>query len=525
MNSERKVHPTPPTLFPNPIPTLSPIAFMPCTLLDRTQQDIIDSSMATLLRKVWESVSNRSCSTSDSSALRPTQITSTSTSTSSASSYLSLGPLFDEIPLDILLQILRLVGPKDTVKLSCLSRAWILLVSDNRLWVYFLQNHDHDPWDSVFFSELNLRSGYPLRTFPSQTGELSFMRIYGLRAQVPGSVIIDGGSGYCKFGWSKYASPSGQTATFLEFGNIESPMYSRLRHFFATIYNRMQVKPSSQPIVLSIPICHYDDTESAKASRRQLKDAIHTVLFDMNVPAVCAVNQATLALYAARRTSGIVVNIGFQVTSVVPILHGKVMHKVGVEVIGLGAMKLTGFLRELMQQNNINFESLYTVRTLKENLCYVAADYKAELSKDTQASLEVSAVGCFTLSKERFQTGEILFQPRMAGVIAMGLHQAVALCMDHCHAAGLAGDEAWFKTIVLSGGTACLPGLAERLEKELHELFPPSLANGIRVIPPAYGADTAWFGAKFISNLSTFPSSWCKTKKHFRRKSRVNLMW
>ena len=65
------------------------------------------------------------------------------------------------------------------------------------------------------------------------------MRIYGQRAQVPGSIIIDGmlcsllrvllylftnfkffvfglgGSGYCKFGWSKYASPSGRSATFL----------------------------------------------------------------------------------------------------------------------------------------------------------------------------------------------------------------------------------------------------------------------------------------------------------------------
>ncbi|KAK8486437.1 hypothetical protein V6N12_002064 [Hibiscus sabdariffa] len=32
-------------------------------------------------------------------------------------------------------------------------------------------------------------------------------------------------------------------------------------------------------------------TDSAKASRRQLKDAILTVLFDMNVPAVCAVTR------------------------------------------------------------------------------------------------------------------------------------------------------------------------------------------------------------------------------------------
>ena len=48
------------------------------------------------------------------------------------------------------------------------------------------------------------------------------------------------------------------------------------------------------------------------------------------------------------------------------VLHGKVMRKVGVEVVGVGALKLTGFLKELMQLNNINFGSLYTVRTLKE---------------------------------------------------------------------------------------------------------------------------------------------------------------
>lgn len=53
-------------------------------------------------------------------------------------------------------------------------------------------------------------------------------------------------------------------------------------------------------------------------------------------------------------------------TIVFTVLNGKVMRKVGVEVMGLGALKLTGFLRELMQQNNIGFESLYTVRTLKE---------------------------------------------------------------------------------------------------------------------------------------------------------------
>lgn len=37
--------------------------------------------------------------------------------------------------------------------------------------------------------------------------------------------------------------------------------------------------------------------------------------------------------------------------------------------------------------------SLYTIRTLKENLCYVASDYGSELSKDTNASYEVTGEG------------------------------------------------------------------------------------------------------------------------------------
>ncbi|WCJ32519.1 actin-related protein 8 [Euphorbia peplus] len=470
--------------------------------------------MAILLRKVWESINKKNSSSRSLNRLNYNLEPSSS----------SLGA-FDRIPVDVVMQIVRLMGPKDAARLSVVCKSWRSLVSDNRLWIYFLQNY-HESWDSSFFSETHLRSGYPIQPFASHiTTELSFMNIYRDRERVPGSVIIDGGSGYCKFGWSKYSCPSGRSATFLEFGNIETPMYSRLRNFYATIYSRMQVRPPGQPIVVSLPICHYDDTETAKASRRQLKEAVYSTLFDMNAPAVCAINQATLALYAARRTSGIVVNIGFQITSVVPILHGKVMRKVGVETMGVGALKVTGFLREQMQQNNINFESLYTVRTLKENLCYVAADYQAELAKDTQASLEVQGEGVFTLSHERFKTGEILFQPRIAGVLAMGLPQAVALCMDHCHAAELTGDDAWFKTVVLSGGTACLPGLAERLEKELHVILPQSIRNGIKVVPPPYGADSAWFGAKLISNLSTFPGPWCVTKKQYKGKSRFNLTW
>nr|CAD1822948.1 unnamed protein product [Ananas comosus var. bracteatus] len=471
--------------------------------------------MALLLRKVWGSVLTRSGSTSSSGSR---SIRSSSDLGEDPNS--SMGA-FDLIPTDVFMQILRLLGPREAARSSLMCRAWRALVADNRLWIFFLQN-GKEPWDCVVFAETHLRGGSPYLTYYGHTPQLSFMRIYAQRAVIPGSVIVDGGSGYCKFGWSKYSSPSGRSATFLEFGNIESPMYARLHHFFSTIYTRMRVKPSSQPIIVIIPICHCDDTESARASRKQYRETIYSVLFDMNVPAVCAIDQAVLALYAAKRTSGIVVNIGFNVTSVVPIFQGKVMREIGVEIVGQGALKLTGFLRELMQQRNMNFESLYTVRTIKEKLCYVAVDYDAELRKDTQALCQIPGEGLFTLSKERFQTGEILFQPQMGGVRAMGLHRAVALCMDHCFNAEIVSDDGWYKTVVLAGGTSCLPGLPERLEKELHKLLPPSMSEGVKVLPPPYGVDSAWFGAKIVSNVSTFIDAWCMTKKRFRQKFRRN---
>ncbi|KAJ0266984.1 Actin-related protein 8 [Hirschfeldia incana] len=450
------------------------------------------------LRKVWGSVWSRSkCCKDPKKAIKVLESSSSSIS------------VFDQLPMDILVKILMLVEPRDALKLSLTCKALKRLVGCNRIWIFYLKCLQ-DSWDSIFFAETSLRFGYPLRMVSSESEELMFVRVYGHRAQVPDSIIIDGGSGYCKFGRSKNDSPSGRSVTFLEFGNIESPIYARLQQFFVTIFNRMQVKPYMQPVVVSLPLCHQDDTESAKASRRQLKTAILNVLFDMNVPAVCAVNQAILALYAARQTSGIVVNIGFQVITIVPILNGKVMRKVGVEVIGFGASKLTGFLKEKMRISL----SLHAIQTLKE--CYVALDYEDELSRETK---EIAG----TLSNERFQTGEILFQPRLFGMRAMGLQQGVALCMDHCDAAGITGDGSWFKTIVLAGGSASLPGLAERLEKELHDYLPASICNGVRVIPPPYGVDTAWHGAKLISNLSTFPGPWCITRKQLPRKSR--LMW
>lgn len=53
----------------------------------------------------------------------------------------------------------------------------------------------------------------------------------------------------------------------------------------------------------------------------------------------------------------------------------------------------------------------------------------------------------------------------------------------------------------------------ERLDKELRKLLPASMSSGIRVIPPPYGSDSAWFGAKLVSNVSYCTTSLDIVKK------------
>jgi actin-related protein 8 len=101
--------------------------------------------MAMLLRKVWGSVSNRS-----DSADRDRNSASSSLLT-------SLGA-FDELPSDILMQILRKLGAKDAIKMSVVCKSWKLLVSDNQLWIFYLQHQRDESWDSIFFAETSLRS-------------------------------------------------------------------------------------------------------------------------------------------------------------------------------------------------------------------------------------------------------------------------------------------------------------------------------------------------------------------------------
>ena len=101
--------------------------------------------MATLVRKFWESVSSRSKATSELSDRRVVVQSWTGA--------------FNNVPSDVFILILQFLEPKEVAKLSIVCKYWRYLVSDDRLWLYFLQKEQSEraSWDSVVFAETHLR--------------------------------------------------------------------------------------------------------------------------------------------------------------------------------------------------------------------------------------------------------------------------------------------------------------------------------------------------------------------------------
>ena len=59
-----------------------------------------------------------------------------------------------------------------------------------------------------------------------------------------------------------------------------------------------------------------------------------------------------------------------------------------------------------------------------------------------------------------------------------------------------------FGNLVLSGGNTMIPGLADRLAKELSSLAPPGVR--VRVVAPPERKYSVWIGGSILASLSTF---------------------
>ena len=293
-------------------------------------------------------------------------------------------------------------------------------------------------------------------------------------------------------------------------GKIEDfdTMKKLWNHIF---YNELLAEAKSHPVIVSeSPFAPYED---------KLKMA--EVLFEeLNVENLYMTNTSTLALYANGRTTGIVVDVGYEMTSCVPIYEGFVLNH-AVTKIEMGGYHLTQFMANLINENLeedkrfINTNQISMINELKEKVCVVAEDYDSEYkrlqdNKVVEKYIFPENNKEILYSSEKFRCPEMLFQPNFFGTDSSGIHELCFKSINKCNA-DIVRDL--FLNTVLCGGSTLFLKIQPRFQKELQSLAPTG--KHVYVIAPPERKFSAWLGGSILASLNHFKQAMFVSKKDY----------
>ena len=233
-----------------------------------------------------------------------------------------------------------------------------------------------------------------------------------------------------------------------------------------------------------------------------------------DTPAMYVAVEHVLSVYASGRTTGIVVDSGDGATDAVPVYEGYALPHASFHM-DLAGRDLTEYLMRIVKERGHSFEKAAEkeiIRGMKEKLCYVALDFKRAMENESSSlerSYELPDGRIITIGDERFRCPEVLFQPNLLGTKMCGIHEATYNSIMKCDTDF---QKDLFSNIILSGGSTMLPGIAERMEKELLALAPPM--QEIKIVAPPNRNYSAWIGGSVLASLSTFQQMWISKQEY-----------
>jgi len=300
-----------------------------------------------------------------------------------------------------------------------------------------------------------------------------------------------------------------------------------MKHLYDyTFFERMKIDPKEHKILLTEPPLN------PKENQAKMLQAMFEIY---NFEAAKVNIQAMLVLYAQGLMTGVVVDSGDGVSHVVPVWEG-IVPPLLIKRLNVAGRHITRYLIKLLQVRGYAFNrsaDFETVRQIKEKLCYVGYD----LAVEKQLALETTTlVSNYTLpdgrvikvSSERYEAPEVMFQPHLIDSESPGVQH---MLFNMIQEADIDLREAFYKHIVLSGGSTMYPGLPSRLEKEMKQLYLTKVLKGdqsrmakfkLRIEDPPRRKHMVFLGGSVLADImKDKPEFWISNKEWKEQGDRI----
>ncbi|KAJ5076221.1 actin epsilon 1 [Anaeramoeba ignava] len=281
-----------------------------------------------------------------------------------------------------------------------------------------------------------------------------------------------------------------------DFDNLEKIYHS-------IFYKELKIVPEEHPVLLSLPI-------QIPATHRE---KICQIMFEtFNVPAIYFACQQLLSLISSGKTSGLVVDLGNDLISVVPIHNFSIDFNNSFSQNDFSGSHLTDYLfKMIVDSHHLDSFSKKDAQNIKENFAYVAFDFEEEtqLPQDfIQKEIELTDKSKIKIGKERFLCSEPLFDPKMVDKNQIGIHKKI---WEMIQKFDIDQQDFYLQNIILTGGSSLFPRIEDRLWKELAKL---SLKTNISLTKSKNPIIDSWIGGSLISSREGFQNFWISKEEY-----------
>ncbi|MFX1236085.1 MAG: zinc ribbon domain-containing protein [Promethearchaeota archaeon] len=206
---------------------------------------------------------------------------------------------------------------------------------------------------------------------------------------------------------------------------------------------------------------------------RESKEYIARVLFETHrVQSLIMVPSPVLSVFAVGLTTGLVVESGHGITTIVPIINGKIYYQ-AVQKLNLAGMDIINNLRTLLMREGINITSSAVeeiMREIVEKNCYFILNPNNPPKSGENFSYPMPDGTYLNIPQNiLYLAPEVLFQPSLINANSQSLPQAT---ISSLYSINSAYWSELLSHIVLSGGNLSYPGFEERYRSELIALLP-----------------------------------------------------